>query len=136
MSNKYFINLEGQIEEKMRQDLIEVLNRIQEMPHSGGSEYAADVERISAFNLIAEHIKSYFENSSDILVDSSIDENCTGGLITIASKNTLDLALTNDIKLLMRFCTRMDISPHDNGVIKLEFNFLNFQRKTSSGGQL
>lgn len=136
MSRKYYIDFESQVEEKRRRDLIEVLNQIQEMSRHGDSEYIADTERISVFNLIADHIKAYFENSLDVLVDSSIDEDCTGGLITIASKNTLDLMLTEDIKLLMKLCSRMDVSPHNNGVIKLEFSFLNFQKRVSDGRSL
>ena len=136
MANKYIIDAEQLIEERRRQDLIDLLRVLSEKTSGQTAEYIIDVDKVSRFNLIKKRIHSYFAGVQGFSVESSIDDDCIGGLITITSKDILNLELTEEIKLLIENCTRMDISPRNNGIIDLEFNFLGFRKKRLGGNAL
>ena len=129
MANKYTIDLERRIEEKDRQSLIDLLSLISGATGDNNVEYVEDDEKIKRFGSIADYFKLYFSDMPNITIKSSIDEERISGLITITAENVLDLRLTDEIKLLISNCTRMDISPRNNGVIELDFNFLGFKKR-------
>ncbi len=133
MGNEYFIDIEKAVEEKRREDLVDLLRVISEKINNKNVEYIIDVHQVARFELIKERIQSYFADMPEFSVKNSIDEDCTSGLITITAEGVLNLELTEEIKMLLKNCTRMDISPRNNGIVDLDFNFLNFRKKRYRG---
>lgn len=136
MGNKYIIDVQRQIEAQSRRDLLEALNKVGKIASRRNVKYVSDAEQISRFKQMFELAKISFAERPDITVEGSIDNEQRCGLITISAKNVLDLTLTEDVKTLIRNCTRLDISPYNHGIIKLEFNFLGLKKECviSSGG--